>query len=284
MDTNTQTVSETTEVPNVETSSNDSNFDLDYTGDNPDNSNNQILEPPLGDAQESQNTSVQQPPKDFSEKPQEESSDIYEDIESLRAQLAAANLELIQHKQAESSNFQQPQQIQPPENAFPRTASEVSNLDFLGQDDHISILESREKFNGILNKVATVAYNAAVMAAQERILRQIPSVVETAANQQLQIKDIVGRFYEKNKDLEAYRPAVSMAAINLHNHNPNMPLEELLSKAADETRKVLRIRPGTPTRQRVPAQPVGSGRVGNDRTYRPTNLSEQEQQILDILS
>ena len=145
-------------------------------------------------------------------------------------------------------------------------------------------MENRDSFNALLNKVATVAYNAAVMASQERILRQIPKVVETTANQQLQIKDIVGRFYATNKDLEPYKPAVSMAAIKLHNENPNMPLEEMLTKAAEETRRVLRIRPGVQNRQRVPAQPVGGGRVGGDRTQRSQTLSDQEQQILDLLS
>lgn len=214
-----------------------------------------------------------------------------DDIESLRQQLAAANLRLLQYEEGKVQQPQPQPQPQPadqqsptPSAMFPQTANEVSDLDFIGQADHLSILENRDSFNALLNKVATVAYNAAVMASQERILRQIPKVVETTANQQLQIKDIVGRFYATNKDLEPYKPAVSMAAIKLHNENPNMPLEEMLTKAAEETRRVLRIRPGVQNRQRVPAQPVGGGRVGGDRTQRSQTLSDQEQQILDLLS
>lgn len=289
MDGNEGTVTEGA----VETSTDE--FDLDYTGSDGAETGGQNLnptEPAQPVAQEVTEPSPASAPEGNtpteSAPPVEEELD---DVESLRRQLAEANMRILQFEQAKgeqptqqpTQQFQQPA-AQPQSATFPQQPSEVSTLDFLGQEDHFKILENRDSFNALLNKVATVAYNSAVMAAQERILRQIPGVVETTANQQIQIKDIVGRFYASNKDLEPYKPAVSMAAIKLHNDNPNMPLEEMLNKAAEETRKVLRIHPNTQARQRVPAQPVGGGRVGGDRTARPANISEQEQQILDLLS
>lgn len=259
-------------------------FDLDFKGEEGDETSVQNLNPTEPTSQVTKPTE----PAPTTEPETEPAPE--DDIESLRKQLAEANLRILQFEQRSSQpQPQTPTQPQPapaptPQQTFPTTPSEVSNLDFIGNEDHIRLLESKEAFNGLLNKVATVAFNAAVMASQERILRQIPGVVETTANQQLRIKDIVGRFYATNKDLEPYKPAVSMAAIKLHNENPNMPLEEMLNKAAEETRKVLRIRPGAPNRQRRPAQPVGSGRVGGDRTSRSQTLSDQEQQILDLLS
>lgn len=271
-------------------------FNLDYTGDSGNDAGVQNLNPTEPAPEEQPNEGQPNEGGEPEPAPQPEGGEPSltegeeDDAESLRRQLAEANLRLLQYEQGSVKQSQaQPQpetaptQPQQP-SAFPQMPNEVSSLDFIGQEDHIRILESKESFNALLNKVATVAYNAAVMASQERILRQIPHVVETTANQQMQIKDIVGRFYSANKDLEPYKPAVSMAAIKLHNENPNMPLEEMLNKAAEETRKVLRIRPGTQARQRVPAQPVGGGRVGGDRTTRPVNLTEQEQQILDLLS
>lgn len=271
-------------------------FNLDYTGDSGNDAGVQNLNPTEPTSKEQPNEGQPNeggepepaPQPEGGEPPLTEGEE--DDAESLRRQLAEANLRLLQYeqgsvKQPQAQPQPEPAPTQPQQpSAFPQMPNEVSSLDFIGQEDHIKILESKESFNALLNKVATVAYNAAVMASQERILRQIPHVVETTANQQMQIKDIVGRFYSANKDLEPYKPAVSMAAIKLHNENPNMPLEEMLNKAAEETRKVLRIRPGTQARQRVPAQPVGGGRVGGDRTTRPANLTEQEQQILDLLS
>lgn len=271
-------------------------FDLDYTGDSGNDAGVQNLNPTEPTSEEQPNEGQPNEGGELEPAPQPEGGEPpltegeEDDAESLRRQLAEANLRLLQYeqgsvKQSQAQPQPEPAPTQPQQSsAFPQMPNEVSSLDFIGQEDHIRILESKESFNALLNKVATVAYNAAVMASQERILRQIPHVVETTANQQLQIKDIVGRFYSANKDLEPYKPAVSMAAIKLHNENPNMPLEEMLNKAAEETRKVLRIRPGTQARQRVPAQPVGGGRVGGDRTTRPANLTEQEQQILDLLS
>lgn len=271
-------------------------FNLDYTGDSGNDAGVQNLNPTEPTSEEQPNEGQPNEGGELEPAPQPEGGEPpltegeEDDAESLRRQLAEANLRLLQYEQGSAKQPQaqpqpEPAPTQPQQpSAFPQMPNEVSSLDFIGQEDHIRILESKESFNALLNKVATVAYNAAVMASQERILRQIPHVVETTANQQMQIKDIVGRFYSANKDLEPYKPAVSMAAIKLHNENPNMPLEEMLNKAAEETRKVLRIRPGTQARQRVPAQPVGGGRVGGDRTTRPANLTEQEQQILDLLS
>lgn len=259
-------------------------FNLDYTGE---------VEPEPTPVQNLEPTS--EPPVEPTQ-PEGPVTEL-DDVESLRQQLAEANLKLLQYstsQPADSSTYSQPQPqpspVQAPApqapqvNPFPYQSSEVSSVDFLGDvADHVSLLEDRAQFNAMLNKVATVAYNAAVMAAQERILRQIPQVVETTANQQMQIKDIVGRFYTTHKDLEPYKPAVSMAAIKLHNENPNMPLEEMLNKAAEETRRVLRLRPGA-GRVRTPAQPGGTGRIGSNRTTGGSNLTEQEQQILDLLS
>ena len=176
----------------------------------------------------------------------------------------------------------QPQQT--PQFAIPQTANEITNVDFLGEGDHVDIMEDKARFNQLLNKVATVAFNAAVTASQERILRQIPQVVETTANQQRQIQTVVEKFYASHKDLEPFKQAVSMAAMQLHNENPAMPLEEILNKAAERTREVLRIRPGGGARPRTPAQPVGGGRSGMDRTQTHAQLSMQEQQIMDLIS
>lgn len=260
-----------------ETVEDSAEFDLDYTGDAEAESEVQNLNANTP-------TTVEEPAQ---AQPAEETVPTEEDdVESLRQQLAEANLKLLQFEQSKSQEPAQPQpQPQPtPTPAFPKMANEVSDIDFLGQEDHLKYLENREMFNGLLNKVATVAFNAAVMASQERILRQIPAVVENTASQQARIREITSNFYTANSDLVPYKPAVSMAAIKLHNDNPSMPLEELLTKAAEETRRTLRIRPGTSTRPRVPAQPAGSGRIGADRTPKTNGLSEQEQQILDLLS
>lgn len=275
-------------------------FDLDYKGE-PDDSGVQNVNPPADPPADPpvENDPPADPPADPGVPPQDPSTPPQpeDDIEALRAQLADYAGRLVQYErgqapqaqpQAQPATPQTPPQPQlPPQQApqfaIPQTASEITTVDFLGEGDHVDIMEDKAKFNQLLNKVATVAFNAAVTASQERILRQIPQVVETTANQQRQIHSVVEKFYASHKDLEPFKQAVSMAAMQLHNENPAMSLEEILNKAAEKTREVLRIRPGG-VRPRTPAQPVGSGRSGMDRTQVPGQLSPQEQQIMDLIS
>lgn len=212
----------------------------------------------------------------------------------LRAQLDEAMGKLAQYERAalaDKMNAPQqetqqpptaPQQPTLPQPAFqlPKSPSEVTNVDFLGDTDHLQILESREQFNALLNRIVTVAMNASTMMSQETILRQIPDIVQRSAQQQHNISKITENFYAANPDLASYKQAVSMAAMQAYNDNPGLSLEELLAEAGSRTRKALQL---TVTRQRVPAQPVGRG-GGVDRTAQAPQLSSTEQQILDMLN
>ena len=273
-------------------------FDLDFKGE-PDDSGVQNLnptdpepkEPPVGD-------NPPAPPLDPQD-PATPPAEPEDDVTILQRRIEELTGKLMQYERGATPPASQPQtppQPQTPSPApapqppqahqftIPQTANEITNVDFLGEGDHVDIMEDKAKFNQLLNKVATVAFNAAVTASQERILRQIPQVVETTANQQRQIHSVVEKFYASHKDLEPFKQAVSMAAMQLHNENPAMTLEEILNKAAEKTREVLRIRPGGGPRPRTPAQPVGGGRSGMDRTQVPGQLSPQEQQIMDLIS
>lgn len=266
-------------------------FDLDFKGE-PDDPGGQNLtptdstpqDPPVENDPSAPESDLQDPPT-----PPAEPED---DVTLLQRQIEELTGKLMQYERGTPPPTPQPQTPPPapapqpqqtPQFAIPQTASEITDVDFLGEGDHVAIMEDKTKFNQLLNKVVTVAFNAAVTASQERILRQIPQVVETTANQQRQIHSVVEKFYASHKDLEPFKQAVSMAAMQLYNENPAMTLEEILNKAAEKTREVLRIRPGGP-RPRTPAQPVGGGRSGMDRTQVPGQLSPQEQQIMDLIS
>lgn len=207
----------------------------------------------------------------------------------LRAQLDEAMGKLAQYERAAlAGKMDAPQQeaqrpsTAPQQPAFqlPKSPSEVTNVDFLGDADHLQILESRDQFNALLNRIVTVAMNASTMMSQETILRQIPDIVQRSAQQQHNISKITENFYAANPDLASYKQAVSMAAMQAYNDNPGLSLEELLAEAGSRTRKALQL---TVTRQRVPAQPVGRG-GGVDRTAQAPQLSSTEQQILDMLN
>lgn len=215
-----------------------------------------------------------------------------DELASLRSQLNDAMGRLAMYERAEmAAKATAPQQTptqeaqsQPapvqPTIQLPKSPTEVTNVDFLGDADHLQILEDKAKFNGLLNKVITVAMNASTMMAQEQILRQIPDIVQRSAEQQHNIHKLTDDFYTANPDLVPYKQAVSMAAMQVYNEKPSSTLSEILAEAATRTRKTLQL---TTTRKRVPAQPVGRG-GGVDRTVAAPQLNSTEQQILDLLN
>lgn len=204
--------------------------------------------------------------------------------EALRQQLSDLMGVVAAYKQKELEA--QPSQPSPEVTFQPPAPGQVAELDFLQGEDHVSILEDPKKFNALLCKVATTAYTAAVNASQEAVMRKIPSVVSSAAQQQSTIERITSEFYAANQDLIPFKTAVSMAAMQLYNENPNLALPDLLAQASERTRKVLRIQKGAAPRKRTPAQPAGNSvRGGLDRTsVGGEQLTGQEQQILDLLT
>lgn len=205
--------------------------------------------------------------------------------DDLRRQLAEAMGQLSQYKQKELEN---PSQAATPGEAPSPLQQvgpgQVSQLDFLQGEDHVAILEDPAKFNALLNKVATVAFNAAVNAAQEQVMRRIPSIVSSSAQQQVAIGDVVRDFYAANQDLVPFKQAVSMAAMQLYQEKPDLQLPELLAQASARTREILHLKGIAPGRKRVPAQPAGNSVQGGvNRTASDPQLSDQQKQIADLL-
>lgn len=219
---------------------------------------------------------------DGTEPPAQEQED---PTDSLRRQLTEAMGLLSAYKQKELENpSQAATQAEAPSPLQSVAPGQVSQLDFFQGEDHVAILEDPAKLNGLLNKVATVAFSAAVNAAEERVMRRIPSIVSSSAQQHAAIGDTVRDFYSSNQDLVPFKQAVSMAAMQLYQEKPELQLPELLAQAASRTREILHLKGITPGRKRVPAQPAGNSvRGGVDRAASDPQLSDQQKQIADLL-
>lgn len=208
--------------------------------------------------------------------------------DELRRQLNEAMGVISQLRQGQ---LEQPAQTQPAQQQTPEPfqnlqPGQVAQLDFLQGQDHVAILEDPQKFNELLSRVATTAFTAAVQAAQEQVMLRIPSIVSSTASQQQEIARIADDFYKANSDLANFKPAVSMAATQLYQENPNLTLPELLAQAATRTREVLHLKSAAAAagRQRVPAQPAGNSvQGGGSRTASDPQLSDMQKQIADLL-
>lgn len=212
--------------------------------------------------------------------------------EELRRQLTEAMGVINQLRQGQ---LEQPAQAQPAQQQPPQQApspfqnlqpGQTAQLDFLQGQDHVAILEDPQKFNELLSRVATTAFTAAVQAAQEQVMLRIPSIVSSTASQQQEIARIADDFYRANSDLANFKPAVSMAATQLYQENPNLTLPELLAQAATRTREVLHLKSAVAAagRKRSPAQPAGNSvQGGGSRTASDPQLSDMQKQIADLL-
>lgn len=235
-------------------------------------------------------SSVEQPQTEGEEVAPPQTEEPLSDLETLQRQYNEALGLLNQYKQKELLEDPKTQAQEPQQNIAQQqqqlNQGEVPKLDFLQGRDHIEILQDPEQFNSLLSSVATVAFNAAVQAAQDSIMTRIPEIVRTSAQQQISIENITKDFYSKNPDLANFRQAVSMAAMQLYNENPSLQLPELLSTAAQRTREMLRLTKTNTQQARRPAQPAGGSirSTGGSRTQQTSQLSDQEQQILDLLN
>lgn len=254
-------------------------YSLDFTGEETDEKGQNL---PLVEEQPAQEqTQEGQPTEQLQEQP-------LSDVESLQRQLNDALGIINQYKQQELS--QPKEQKQEPSQAQTLQAQqpgEVPKLDFLQGRDHLDILQDPEKFNNLLCQVATVSFQAAVNAAQEQVMKRIPDIVQSAAQQQASVQSLTQEFYAKNPDLTPFKQAVSMAAMQLYNENPNLTLPDLLTQAGERTRGILRLSKAGAQPGRRPAQPAGGSvrSAGGNRQQAGTpQMTEQERQILDLIT
>lgn len=167
-----------------------------------------------------------------------------------------------------------------PELEIPTDASQISSLDFLRGRDVADILGDSDTFNGLLNEIATVAARAGQQAGYEQALRAMPEVVQKSAQQQFQVQAATESFFNINSDLKPFRQAVSLAAMEFYQKNPQATIEQILEGGGKKAREMLRIRGTTATRK--PAQPA-VGASGVQRTASQPTLNPVEQQIMDLI-
>lgn len=292
-------------------------YDLDYTGDETSGMDETVAGEQGGDDNPNPDQNLGQVPQEgagsepsaSAEPGQEQATGQVSDVEALQAKVNELMGIISQHEQqkllntppAQAAKAQAAQEQGQPspgsqqaQSVFqPPMPGQVTNLDFLGglkDQEYVDFLSDPSKFNEMLNKVATVTYNAAVTSAQEQIMMRIPQLVQSAAQQQMSINNITQQFYEQNADLKNFRQAVSMAAVQLYNENPKLQLPELLAGAAKRTREMLHLTQAQPGggRKRRPAQPAGgsvrSSVPGRQQVGQEPELTDQQKQIMDLLN
>lgn len=195
---------------------------------------------------------------------------------ALRKQVEELSAQLLQARSGQQPPQAQPDQ--PPANAA-QLPIEVAEHDFLQDEDLDLLLTDKAKVNALLSKVVKFSVEASVNLAHERVLRAVPEVVRSAAQQQLAIDGAVKKFYEDRPHLATFKSAVAAAATGVHSEHPDWPLEKVLEEAAKRTERVLSLRAEGNRTPAFPSTPGGSP----NRAPKGDKLSAMEKEILELL-
>ena len=112
-----------------------------------------------------------------------------------------------------------------------KTPFEVSDEEF-GQ-----IVKDKEKFVNFMNKFADTIRQQ----AREDTLRDIPGVVSKTTQRQQSLLEKKNQFFNNNPDLKEHSNYVGYTATRIYSQNPEMSVDDLFSKTAEQVRKDLAL-------------------------------------------
>lgn len=223
--------------------------------------------PPDGEGEGESETptgEVETPPKGEGEEepPKEDDKDsIIENLRKTVNELSGGRIHVEEGGHATTQEPAQKPTETTPETPTPQPTGGELKLDpvtFIGENDNLDdILEDPDAFNKILNKVAEVVLNNAINPLQQRVLQNVPVVVNEYSKRRQAVQGLVNEFYKNNDDLLPYKKAVAVAANTVHSENPDWDHEKVFNEAAERTRKSLGLKKQVKTGKDNPASDTG---------------------------
>ena len=156
---------------------------------------------------------------------------------------------------------------------------ELPTEDFmLTEEVYEAAMSSREAFNNVLVDVAKKATTYAIRA----MLKKVPAIVSAQVDNAVSNQDIVGQFFQKNRDLLPARKFVSYVYTELRAEHPDKSDYDLLQMTAVEARKRMGNPTGRPFTKKTGATkgsfaPAGRGVAGRgvSRPKAPKSITEE---------
>lgn len=159
---------------------------------------------------------------------------------------------------------------------------EAEAPDFVGELDLDTLAMDKNVLNTVLNGVVQTAVTRAV----EKMLVNVPQVVQTQVKYYKVLTDAVDDFYKQNEDLVPARQVVRMVTNEVVAEHPDWELPKVLDEAATKTRKLLGVVKQTTGNQemtpggRKPALPK---KTSTRKAVKKPKLSKLEQEIAELL-
>ena len=181
---------------------------------------------------------VDEPVVDEAAALREQNQALLEHIESLSSQVVGnlASGQTIAEEQAKRPT----EPVAPAVVETPQTSAEVMNyLENVSIDD---LLEDPTKFNAVLNNVAQTSQAAAQQQAVQQVLRTVPELVMGYITRHTAMNKMVDDFYAENPDLANVKQTVAAVANDIHAKNPDLGVDDVFQKSAEQTRKILGLK------------------------------------------
>lgn len=169
--------------------------------------------------------------------------------------------------QEQINKGEKPKEVEPPKAEdvtkpvlAPAPAAQSSDI-FEGQDFD-EVLSDKGKFLSMLGKALQIAHSHTVETIYKNMASSLPQVVSEQVNYNQKISEVVKEFYKSNDDLAAVKPTVQAVMQSVQGKNPGKDLAEILTITAEETRKLLGLRPKgvtPPPSNQIPPSAPGTG-------------------------
>lgn len=112
---------------------------------------------------------------------------------------------------------------------------ETSPLDALKEYSFDNIVESEETFWKFVNDLITQVQTK----TEEQTMRKIPQVVQTTAQEQMNLREKANSFYANNPDLAHSKPFVANIVNQVYSEHPDWSFDDMLNEAANRARDAL---------------------------------------------
>lgn len=144
-------------------------------------------------------------------------------------------------------------------------------------------LEDVNKFNALMHKVVMANAPAIQEATITQMQTSMPGLIASQVRQQQRLQEAVQKFYASHPALANYKDIVKTNISKLEQEDPNLSLDDLMTKGADMTYKMLRLK------QRATEDGTNPASTGLKRTKRKPQRSgskdtrTRQQKLMDGL-
>jgi hypothetical protein len=164
--------------------------------------------------------------------------------------------------QEQINKGEKPKEVEPPKAEDVQQPPAAQTSDIFDGQDFDEVLSDKGKFLSMLGKALQIAHSHTVETIYKNMASSLPQVVSEQVNYNQKISEVVKEFYKSNDDLAAVKPTVQAVMQSVQGKNPGKDLAEILKITAEETRKLLGLRPKgvtPPASNQIPPSAPGTG-------------------------